>query len=99
MPLEHIWAHLYAAGTLINAPPSVTETLINALSECQFTLTNCVCAGVVPEPARQVAQAGQHEEGAGPARPQRPPPDLQRRAHPPRGDQAQGAAAQGAQAH
>ncbi len=46
-----------------------------------------------------MAEAGQHEEGPGPARPQRPPPDLQRRAHSPGGDQTSRAAASRTQAH
>ena len=51
-------------------------------------------AGLVPEPARQVPQEGEHKEGAGTAGPQRAPADLQRGADPPRGDREAGAATQ-----
>ena len=39
----------------------------------------CV-AGVVPKPARQVAEEGEHPQGSGPPGPQCAPADLQRRA-------------------
>ena len=40
-------------------------------------------------------EAGQHQEGSGTTRPQRPPPDLLRGTHPARGDREEGAAAEG----
>ena len=43
-------------------------------------------------------EAGQHQEGPGEAGAQRPPPDLLRRADPPRGDQEEGAAPEGEEA-
>ena len=62
------------------------------------TPKNILLPGLVPEPARQVAEARQHEEGSGAARPQRAPRHLLGRAHPARGDREEGAAAQGEEA-
>ena len=59
---------------------------------------NILLPGLVPEPSRQVAEARQHEEGSGAARPQRAPRHLLGRAHPARGDREEGAAAQGEEA-
>ena len=62
------------------------------------TPKNILLLGLVPEPARQVAEARQHEEGSGAARAQRAPRHLLGRAHPARGDREEGAAAQGEEA-
>ena len=62
------------------------------------TPKNILLPGLVPEPSRQVAEARQHEEGSGAARPQRAPRHLLGRAHPARGDWEEGAAAQGEEA-
>ena len=59
---------------------------------------NILWPGLVPEPSRQVAEARQHEEGPGAARPQRAPRHLLGRAHPARGDREEGATAQGEEA-
>ena len=59
---------------------------------------NILLPGLVPEPARQVAEARQHEEGSWAARPQRAPRHLLGRAHPARGDREEGATAQGEEA-
>ena len=69
------------------------STVHNQLFYAQQNLT-VGYAGLVPEPARQVAEARQHQEGAGAAGPQRAPADLQRGADPPRGDREAGATTQ-----
>ena len=54
----------------------------------------CAClAGVVPEPASQVAEEGEHEEGSRETGAQRPAADVQRRADPGRRAETQGGTA------
>ena len=48
------------------------------MSQDYLNLNTVLFPGLVPEPPGQVAQARQHEEGAGAARAQRAPPDLLR---------------------
>ena len=69
------------------------------MSQDYLNLNSVLFPGLVPEPPGQVAQARQHEEGAGAARAQRAPPDLLRGAHPTRGDHEARAAAEGEEAH